>query len=63
MTLLWWYLIQITKTLDIKVSDFGISIWKEDTDKEGMQVLFYKAKDIYVVNDTKETLDFKFDLR
>jgi hypothetical protein len=49
--------------LCLKTTDFGISIWKEDSEKENLSVTFYKAKDVYEVDDVKETLDFSFDIR
>ena len=54
--------ILITKHLETRVSDFGVSIWKQDRFNK-TNPPFYKAKDVYDVEDVKETLDVRFDIR
>src|SRR4051812_28430876 len=38
-------------------------MWKEDSMKNPMDVMYYKAKDVYAVDDTRETLVPSFDLK
>lgn len=47
------------------VVDFGVSVWKEDLEKNDsmMKPVYVGGKDVYRTNNTSDTLTFHFDFR
>jgi len=53
--------ILLTEKMDVRISDFGISLWKGSG--EGTALPVYDGKEHYKLTNDKATLTFNFDLR
>ena len=55
--------ILVTKDFDVKISDFGVSVWFDENGNTKKKP-FYIGKDVYSVKaDNEDDLNFNFDLR
>src|SRR5690349_20845578 len=54
--------ILVTKDFDVKISDFGVSVWLDEEGKAKEKPLYVNEKEIYDIPE-KDTMEFAFDLR
>lgn len=56
-------LYQLTESLDIKVSDFGVAFWTQFQGHVSIPLHYMGDKSMYTVSNTEVTIEPSFDLR